>query len=58
MDGITSNVREETRLNVDLPLDLKRKLKIYCVNNDMYIKDVVEMSLEFFFEEMEKKHSG
>lgn len=58
MNETTENIREESRLNVDLPLELKRKLKIYCVNNDMYIKDVVEMALDFFFEEMERKKSG
>ncbi|OMP68717.1 hypothetical protein BTO28_01320 [Domibacillus epiphyticus] len=42
------------RLNVDVPMKLKRRIKIYCAQEDVDIKEVVILAIEGFLDEMEK----
>jgi hypothetical protein len=42
------------RLNVDVPMKLKRRIKIYCAKEDVDIKEVVILAMESFLDEMEK----
>lgn len=48
---------EIVRLNADIPNSLKKRLKLYCVNEEMDIKEVVMMALENFLDEMEGSRS-
>jgi hypothetical protein len=43
------------RLNVDVPVILKRRIKIYCAKEDVDIKEVVILAMESFLDEMEKE---
>ncbi|WP_169818530.1 hypothetical protein [Domibacillus iocasae] len=42
------------RLNVDVPMKLRRRIKIYCAKEDVDIKEVVILAIESFLDEMEK----
>lgn len=42
------------RLNVDIPMKLKRRIKVYCAREDVDIKEVVVLAVESFLDEMEK----
>lgn len=42
------------RLNVDVPMKLKRRIKVYCAREDVDIKEVVILAVESFLDEMEK----
>lgn len=41
------------RLNADIPRDLKLRLKVYCVKEEMEIKQFVILALETMLDEME-----
>lgn len=43
------------RLNADIPADLKRRLGKFCLEEDITIKEAVEMSIEGFLDAMETK---
>ncbi|MED1205591.1 hypothetical protein [Heyndrickxia acidicola] len=49
MEEIELNVR----LNADIPKQLKTRLKLYCVNENVYMNEIVAMALENFLDEME-----
>lgn len=42
------------RLNVDVPMKLKRRIKVYCAREDVDIKEVVILAVESFLDEMEE----
>ncbi|MCI2254233.1 hypothetical protein L2D08_07640 [Domibacillus sp. PGB-M46] len=42
------------RLNVDVPMKLKRRIKVYCAREDVDIKEIVILAMESFLDEMEK----
>lgn len=42
------------RLNADIPRDLKRRLKLYCVKEEMEIKEFVAIALETLLDSMEQ----
>lgn len=49
MDG----KNEIVRLNANISKELKTRVKVYCVENDLDIKEFVALALESLLEEME-----
>jgi hypothetical protein len=45
-------------IHVEVPREFKKRLDLYCVMEDMKIKEVVKMSLEAFLDEMELKEKA
>lgn len=44
---------ENVRLNADIPDTLKKRLKLYCVREDMRINELVIMAIENLLDELE-----
>jgi predicted DNA-binding protein len=42
-------------IHVEVPHEFKKRLDLYCVHEDMKIKEVVLLSIESFLDEMESK---
>jgi hypothetical protein len=43
-----------TKLNAEIPVQIKKELDIYCILQDKYIKDVVAIALEEYLERNKK----
>jgi len=46
---------DNIQLNVDVPADLLKELKLYCLKNNLNVKDVVSQILRDFLKSQEEK---
>lgn len=40
---------KNTKINTEVPIELKKQIKIYCANNNISIKDFIIKILQEFF---------
>ncbi|HDX9701722.1 TPA: hypothetical protein ROY42_005645 [Bacillus thuringiensis] len=44
---------KKKKLNADIPAPLKKRLEIYAVTNEVFIKDIVASAIEEYLNKME-----
>ncbi|MCU6603814.1 hypothetical protein OCO53_25575 [Peribacillus frigoritolerans] len=45
-----------SRLNAEVPSELKKAFTLYCISEDISIKEGTAMALELFLQTMQKKN--
>ncbi|WP_215601517.1 hypothetical protein [Bacillus mycoides] len=45
-NAVKSAKKKETKLNADIPVELKVQLDVFCAQNNVYIKDVVAEAIK------------
>lgn len=52
---MSEEAKNVKRINIECPSDLKKRLDLFCVNEDVFQKEVVIMAIELYLESMENK---